>query len=226
MPSLDDFLFQPSQASASLFEPRHTNTFEGGVKYSGPVIGFTGTLYYTKLYNITSQGVENVNGHPTFVTRKLDGTNGWGMEFEVVTRPAHDLELRSALTFTNTQATLGPAQTGSRYRGLIPAIIDFEAGYTVARNTRLSFDTHYVGERITTPIGVTPEQKLPSYTYANLGGTYKFEGSGFQIGVGLLNVTNSEGLEEGDPRNISPANIFNIRPILPRRVQAEARYDW
>ena len=229
MPALDEFMFEPSQASVDLFEPRHTNIVEGGVKYSGPWVGFTATAYYGRLYNITSRGVENdVNGNPVFVTRSQPGTNGWGFEFEVLTRPARDLELRSAATFTNTQAA-ATAQAGSRYRGLTPAVIDFEASYTVAKNARLSFDTHFVGSRITTPIGV-PEVSLDNYAYVNLGGTYKFAETGFTVGVGLLNLTNSQGFEEGDPRNDPnrglAANIFNARPLLPRRVQAEARYDW
>jgi len=100
----------------------------------------------------------------------------------------------------------------------------------VAKNARLSLDTHFVGSRITTPIGVVPEVTLDNYAYINLGGTYHFADTGFTLGVGLLNLTNSEGFEEGDPRNDpnrGPAqNIFNARPLLPRRVQAEARYDW
>jgi iron complex outermembrane receptor protein len=230
MPALDEFMFEPSQASVDLFQPRHTNMFEGGVKYSGPMVGFTATVYYAKLYNITSRGVENdPNGNPVFVTRSQPGTNGWGMEFEVLTRPASGLELRSALTFTDTQAS-ATAQAGSRYRGLTPAVIDFEAGYEVAKNARVSFDAHFVGSRITTPIGVVPEVTLDNYAYVNLGGTYKFEDSGFTVGIGLLNITNSEGFEEGDPRNDpnrgTAANIFNARPLLPRRVQADVRYDW
>ena len=228
MPALDEFMFEQS-GTVELFEPRNTNTYEGGVKYSGPVVGFTATVYYVKLYNITSRGIENdPQGNPVFVTRSQPGTNGWGLEFEVVTRPARDLELRSALTFTDTQAA-ATAQAGSRYRGLTPAVIDFETAYTIAENARLSFDAHYVGERVTTPIGV-PEVAMDSYAYINLGGTYRFEDSGFTAGLGLLNITNSQGFEEGDPRNDpnrgSAANIFNARPILPRRVQADVRYDW
>lgn len=229
MPALDEFMFEPSQASVDLFEPRTTNMFEGGVKYSGPMIGFTVTAFYGKLYNITSRGVENdPNGNPVFVTRQQPGTNSWGFEFEVITRPVRDLELRSAATFTDTQAA-ATAQAGSRYRGLTPAVIDFETAYTVAENTRLSLDMHFVGSRITTPIGV-PEVTLDNYAYINLGGTYKFSDSGFTVGIGLLNLTNSEGFEEGDPRNDpnrgAAANIFNARPLLPRRVQVDGRYDW
>jgi len=231
MPALDEFLFAGSQQEIDTFEPRHTNTIEGGVKFSNPVVGFTGTVYYTKLYNLTSRGVENdANGNPVFVTRQQPSNSGWGLEFEVVTRPVRDLELRSALTFTDTQAGIGPAQASSRYRGLTPAVIDFEAGYVVYKDTRVALDMHYVGDRITTPIGVFPEVTLAAYTYANVTASHKFTGTGFTVDAGFLNITNSEGFEEGDPRNDPnrgpAANIFNARPLLPRRVQFDARYDW
>src|SRR5262249_2605363 len=155
--------------------------------------GFTATAYYAKLYNITSRGVENdVNGNPVFVTHSLPGTNGWGFEFEVLTKPARDVQLRSALTFTDTQAP-ATAQAGSSYRGLTPALIDFEAAYFVTPGARLSFDAHFVGKRIISDIGVVPERALDNYAYFNLGGSYKFKNTGWTAEAGLLNLTNSQG---------------------------------
>src|SRR5262249_36843197 len=175
MPALDEFMFEPSQASVDLFQPRTTKMFEGGVKYSSPLVAFTATAYYAKLYNITSRGVENdVNGNPVFVTRSQPGTNGWGFEFEVLTRPTRDMQLRSALTFTDTQAP-ATAQAGSRYRGLTPALIDLEGAYFITPLARVSFDTHFVGSRITTPIGVVPEVTLDNYAYIDLSGSYNFQ---------------------------------------------------
>ncbi len=230
MPALDEFMFEPSQASVDLFKPRTTNMFEGGVKYSGPYVGFTATAYYARLYNITSRGIENnAQGNPVFVTHSLPGTNGWGFEFEVLTKPARDVQVRSALTFTDTQAS-ATAQAGSRYRGLTPALIDLEFAYLFTPLARLSFDTHFVGNRVISDIGVVPERSLDSYTYFNLMGSYKFHDTGWMAEAGILNLSNSQGFEEGDPRNdpnLPPgATIFNARPLLPRRFQADVRYDW
>ena len=54
--------------------------------------------------------------------------------------------------------------------------------------------------------------------------------SGFTLGARVLNLTNSKGFEEGDPRNDpnrgAAQNLFNARPLLPRRYVMEARYDW
>ena len=222
MPALDEFMFEPSQESVNLFEPRKTNMFEGGVKYSSPYVGFTATGFYGKLYNITSRGVEfDVNGNPVFVTRHAADVTSWGFEGEVLTRPLHNFEFRASGTVVDNKLS---------YPGLTLAAFDFTVAYIVAGNARISFDTHYVGERVTSPIGAPQIVTLPSFAYIDLGGTYRFSTTGFTMGVGLLNLTNSQGFEEGDPRNDPnrglAQNIFNARPLLPFRVVVNGRYDW
>jgi hypothetical protein len=118
------------------------------------------------------------------------------------------------------------AQAQIRFDGFTPAILDFEAAYEVVQHAKLLFDWHYVGERTNTERTVF----LNDYVYVNLGASYQFADNGITLGFRVLNLTQSEGFEEGDPR-VDPtrgaaANLFNARPLLPRRVVAEARYDW
>ena len=72
--------------------------------------------------------------------------------------------------------------------------------------------------------------QLDSYSYVNLGASYEFRDEGITIGARVLNLNDSQGFEEGDPRNDpnrgGAANLFNARPILPRRFVVDARYDW
>lgn len=228
MPALDEFMFEQRQELVDLFEPRKTNMVEGGVKYSGRQIGFTATAFYGKLFNVTSRGVEfdPVTGSPVFVTRTSPDTNGWGMEFEVLTRPVKDFEVRSAMTFIDTKAPAG-AQAQTRTNGLTPAVLDFEFAYTVYEAARLSLDWHYVGNRFTNDQRTV---QLDAYSYVNLGASYEFREEGITIGAQVLNLNDSQGFEEGDPRNDpnrgGAANLFNARPILPRRFVVDARYDW
>jgi outer membrane receptor protein involved in Fe transport len=227
MPALDEFMFEQRQELVELFEPRKTNMIEGGVKYSGREFGLTGTLYYGELKNVISRGVEfDLAGNPVFVTRPSPDTSGWGLEFEFLTRPLTGFEIRTAATLVNIEAPAG-AQAQSRYDGLTPAIIDLELAYEVYQNARLSLDWHYVGERFTDPAETV---KLESYGYFNLGASYTWPLSGITIGARVLNLNNSHGFEEGDPRNDpnrgAAQNLFNARPLLPRRFLVEARYDW
>jgi iron complex outermembrane receptor protein len=227
MPALDEFIDITTQQSIDLFEPRKTNTVEGGVKYSGPLAGFTATVFYTKLANVISRGVEtDANGNAIFVSRPQPDTSGWGLEFEVLTRPTKVVELRSAATLVDINAPAG-ANTSSRFNGLTPALVDFEASYLFMPNARLSLDWHFVGTRFG---NVERTVVFNKYNYINLGGSYKWPQSGVSAALRVLNLTQSQGIEEGDPRNDpsrgGASNLFNDRPILPRRVMAEFGYDW
>jgi iron complex outermembrane receptor protein len=225
MPALDEFMFEPNQERVSLFEPRKTNTLEGGIKYSGPLVGFTATAFYAKLYNVISRGVEfDANNNPIFVVRPQPDTSGWGLEFEVLTRPQRNIELRSAATLVDIQ-NFGGAGAGLRYNGLTPAVVDFEASYLFYQGARIFLDTHYVGTRYS---NAERTVKLDNYTYLNLGADYKWPDSGLSVGIKALNVTNSQGFEEGNPRQDpslgAAGNLFLARPLLPVRVLVEVGY--
>ncbi|MCI0414005.1 TonB-dependent receptor [bacterium] len=224
-PALDDFLFEQRQELVELIEPTKSRVFETGVKYSGPAIAFTGTFFYGKVLNVVGRGVEfdPNTGDPIFVTRPQPDASAWGFEIETVTRPAPGLELRGTATLIDVEAPAG-AQAQIRFDGFTPAVLDFEATYELAENARLLFDWHYVGERT----NVERTVFLNDYAYINLGASYKLGDSGITVGARVLNLTQSQGFEEGDPR-VDPtrgaaAQFFNARPLLPRRYTVEARY--
>jgi outer membrane receptor protein involved in Fe transport len=224
-PALDDFLFVQAQGEADIIEPSTSQVFETGIKYSGPQIAFTGTFFYAEVGNIVGRGVETdpVTGNAVFVTRPQPDSSAWGFELETVTRPVGGLELRGSATLIDVEAPAG-AQAQIRFDGFTPAVLDFEAAYTIAEDARLLFDWHYVGERTNTERTVF----LDDYAFVNLGGQYEFPESGITITGRIINLTQSEGFEEGDPR-VDPTRpatttLFNARPILPRRYVVEARY--
>lgn len=228
MPALDEFLETEFPEQVELFETRKTNTVEGGIKYASPVVAFTATAFYGKLFNVTSRGVEidPITGRFVFVTRSRPDTSGWGMEFEVSVRPTSPLRLNAASTIVDIEAT-GAAQAGQLYDGLTPAVTDFEATYALNGSASLLFDWHYVAERFASTARIG---RLASYAYMNLGASYGFRDQGITLAVRLLNVTDSFGLEEGDPRvdpTLGPtADLFTARPLLPRRVTFEMRYEY
>jgi outer membrane receptor protein involved in Fe transport len=226
-PALDDFLFETLQASVEAIEPTVSHVFETGVKYASPQLAFTTTFFYGEVSNVVSRGVETdpVTGNAVFVVRPQPDASAWGFEIETVTRPAHGLELRGVATLIDVEAPAG-AQAQIRFDGFTPATMDFEASYELVTDARLLFDWHYVGERT----NVERTVFLNNYAYINLGGSYEFGDSGITITGRILNLTQSQGFEEGDPR-IDPtrgaaARFFNARPILPRRFVAEARYKF
>jgi hypothetical protein len=131
--------------------------------------------------------------------------------------------MRASTTLIEVEAPAG-AQAQIRFDGFTPATIDFETIYSVMEDARLLFDVHYVGERTNTERTVF----LNDYAYVNIGGAYDFGDSGVTLTGRIINLNNSQGFEEGDPR-VDPTRpaatqFFNARPLLPRRYTIEARY--
>jgi hypothetical protein len=198
--------------------------FETGVKYSGPEVGFTGTFFYGKVFDQFGGGgveIDPITGLPVFVRRPADDTSSWGFEFEVFTKPLTNVELRSSTTLLDTNEAAG------RYDGFTPATVDLEVGYLISGDARLFIDWHYVGERFS-DLALTV--RLPDFSYINLGASYQVPDTGFKFGFKVLNITQSNGLEEGNPRidetRGGAANLYLARPILPRRFTGELRYEF
>ena len=51
-----------------------------------------------------------------------------------------------------------------------------------------------------------------------------------RLGLGVVNLTNSQGLAEGSPRvgatQVTGGQFFVGRPILPRRISVTATYSF
>jgi outer membrane receptor protein involved in Fe transport len=223
MPALDEFLFEQNEEFAKLFKPYNTNMFEVGVKYSAPLLAFSGAFYYGRVYNQILRDVRFDDGVPTFITIPLPESTSWGMEFEILTQPMDQLELRSTATFVEVDAPPEVNLTGQFYDGFTPAVFDFEASYFVHRNTQLMFDWHYVGSRFSDS---ALTRRLNAYGSINIGTSHQFTGTRFTITARVLNLTQSKGLEEEFFFENQSSEFFVARPILPRRFTVEVRYDF
>ena len=226
LPALDEFIFDPHEEFISTFKPFNTNMFETGVKYSGSVVGVAGAFFYGRVYNQIDRDLQMdpVTGRTIFFSFPIPENTGWGFEFEVLTKPTNKIELRTGATLVAIDAP-EVNQAGQFYDGFTPAVLDFEASYFVHQNTRIMFDWHYVGERFSDS---RLTFRLPDYSYINLGASHRFPKTGLTFGARILNLTQSKGLEEGTPPSdpIAAENLFLARPILPRRITVEARYEF
>jgi iron complex outermembrane receptor protein len=222
MPALDEFIFEPNEEFINLFEPYHTNMFEAGVKYSSPTLAFSGAFYYGRVYNQILRDFDPTK-NPSFFSVPLPDSTSWGFEFEILTRPMNKIELRSTTTLVSVETPEDNLTAGQFYDGFTPAVFDFETLYSINRNIKAIFDWHYVGTRFA---DINFTRRIPDFSYINIGASYQFENPGFTLTGRILNLTQSNGLEElffpPDPSR----NFFVARPILPRRVTAEVRYDF
>jgi len=237
MPALDEYLF-PAEAQAALFKARHTTILEAGAKYSTPKIGVSATGFWGELRDIFGQGLEAdpVTRESRWVTRESPKSRSYGGEVEVSARPVAGLSLLGAGTFLKPQTVPG---TGAALTagGIPSALLNLSATYTVSGLTLLA-DWHYVGARDLIFADYDAVQRrytrydkvgeLKTYTYLNLGAFYKLPRTPITFSADLLNLYQSKGFEEGNPRLPAAGgrNLFLARPILPRRLLVSVHYDF
>ena len=110
-----------------------------------------------------------------------------------------------------------------------PIVGNLAITYGVRSGVNLDADWHFVDRRCAG--NGNCQNQLPTYTYLNLGAQYLIPESGVTIRADLLNVYQSKGLEEGNPRlsllpNGRTSSLFLARPILPRALQVSLGYKF
>jgi outer membrane receptor protein involved in Fe transport len=223
MPALDEFLTAEAQDKVELFEPRHSYTVEGGVKYFTNRFGLTVNGFYGLLKNIIGQGavVDPVTGRTTWVVLTSPENRSYGAEIEASALVASGLRLLATATILKAEQSSG-ADIGSWLNGVPPVIGNLSATYTRSGVTLLA-DLHHVGDRYSE---VSTGTKLKAYTYANFGAAYQLPASPTTISIDLLNAFQSKGLEEGNPRLTGVGPVFLARPLLPRRFTLSVRHSF
>ena len=238
MPALDEFL-TAQLAQVSLFDPRETQSLEGGVKWATPAYGLTLNGFYTKLKHIVSSGavLDPVTGNTIFVNQVSPENRSYGAEIEAAATPMQPLLLMTS--WTVLRSTLGNgagADIGSLILGVPKYVGNATVGWT-AGPLGVNADWHSVAKRFQSkgdPANVNPQLRaktfLPAYNYFNFGGTVGMN-NGMTFYLDILNAFQSQGLEEGNPRlSLLPggrtSNLFLARPILPRRIQTSLRFNF
>jgi outer membrane receptor protein involved in Fe transport len=237
MPELDFLLNATAQAQVDLAEAKEVQSVEGGVKAQFGRAAVTLGGFYTKVKNITGQGLEVVGGVTTWVIRSSPDNRAYGAEVEAVVTPVEGLQLQGNATVLQGELGGGVDTLASRAGvrlALVPKTLgNVVAVYTAPGEYGLQFkaDWHWVASRFSEDAVTRPLDNpavLPGYNYFNFGAGFALPGSGARFNIDLLNAFQSKGLEEGNPRLASAggAPIFLARPILPRRLQASITYDF
>jgi outer membrane receptor protein involved in Fe transport len=246
MPPLDDFLNETALDRINLFGPSHVLSFEAGAKYTSSAFGLTVNGFVTNLRDVVSQGaVTDPGGNGTrWLVQPGAETRSYGAEVEVTARPSAGLDLLANATVINASYSLCPdpvdeeipppcptgARVGTYLNGVPPVIGNFTATYTLPGNAKLLADLHYVHRRYSAFTLTGERNELPTYHYLNLGASYPIPVRGLSVSASLLNVYQSKGLEEGNPRlslvGGRTSDLFLARPLLPRRLTGSVRYSF
>ncbi len=236
MPSLDNLL-QDQPAQVAIFKDETTLQYEGGFKYYGDPVSFNADVFWADLKNINSQGAVNTpNGGVEWVTNYSPEQRAYGIEADVTYTPATGLFLRGNWTLLRSVFGSGAGpDIGSLLNGIPTSIGDLMGTYTLD-NWTLALDWHYVGNRVGgtlvsnftsggVPV-IVAGTALPAYNYMNVSLAYYIPSEAVTFTLGVTNLYQSLGLEEGNPRASSVGNYFLARPILPRRLTLTAKYSF
>ncbi len=239
MPALDEFLNASAQQQVSLFRSKRNWTGEVGVKHAARNFGLTLDGFYTVLKDIVSQGLvlDPSSGQSVWTIQETPEVRSYGLELEGSGHlPNTGFSAVTNWTWVRGEYASCPppkgcgtgADVGTLLAGIPPIVGNLAVTYGGKAGVSLDADWHFVDRRCTSAIGCA--NKLPTYTYLNLGAQYLIPASSITIRADLLNAYQSIGLEEGNPRlslvGGFTSSLFLARPILPRALMVSLGYKF
>jgi len=238
MPNLSSFITSPTATPIT----QTMDLGEIGYKYRGLNFDVYSTLFYTKYNNVAyTNYVFSLNNSTSTAQTGYANTKTMGLELEgkaylsdwadlgftaTLQDPKYD-----NLTYTDKVNNLPLVRNfkgnqlirvpKTSYR-LVPGLNLLEG------KLRLQLAYEYEGARF---VDAANTVKLPGYSVFNLSGRYQVDKQ-TSVFAYVDNVTNSQGLTEGNPRAgelqsaDALANTFIARPLLGRTVRVALKYDF
>ena len=202
-------------------------------------VGVTLDGFYTVLKNIVSQGLvtDPTSGQPIWIIQQNPEVRSYGLELEAEGRlPNTGFGAVTNWTWLRAEFASCPppnfcgsgADVGTLIAGVPPIVGNLALTYGGRSGVNLDADWHFVDRRCAGNGNCS--NQLPTYTYLNLGAQYLIPESGVTIRADVLNVYQSKGLEEGNPRlsllpNGRTSSLFLARPI-PRALMVSLGYKF
>ena len=238
MPNLSSFITSPTATPIT----QTMDLAEVGYKFRGNNFDLYSTLFYTKYNNVAyTNYVFSLNNSTSTAQTGYANTKTTGLELEgkayftdwsdlgftaTVQDPQYDNliytdrvnNLPVVRNFKGNQLIRVPKVS---YR-LVPGLNLLEG------KLRLQLAYEFQGARF---VDAANSVRLPSYTLLNLSGRYQIDKQ-TSVFAYIDNVTNSQGLTEGNPRAgeiqsaDALANTFVARPLLGRTVRLALKYDF
>jgi outer membrane receptor protein involved in Fe transport len=217
-----------AQGNPASYEGEIIDQLEAGVKHAAD--NFTGTVaaFFSKLKNRRSVTFQNTGGGGIAEVVTLLSTKTSGLEASASYRILPALTASANVTLSDHEITEG-AFAGK----------ELERKPKTFANAELSYDdgafdgSLSVNHQSRAFSNNANSAVLPAYNLWRLTAGYKLRMGGdsaLRLGLGVFNLTNSQGLAEGSPRvgatQVTGGQFFVGRPILPRRVSFTATYSY
>lgn len=213
---------------------------EGGVKLSTDNLSLFGTVFFSRLDNIPFIDKVIRNGQIVKENRFAKSTT-IGSELEAIYTAHKNLRFHLISTLQNprlrdfTPMIVDPETgqqeavqlDGKRVRRIPQIILDFKPVYQINR-LKLYGTWQFIGERYVDDANTA---RLPAYSVFNAGFSFDLPAKGITLTGNIINLTNTIGLTEGNPRvEQTFANrsnkVFMARPILGRSIILSAAYKF
>ena len=210
------------------YEGEIIDQVEAGVKVAAGNFSGTAAAFYSKLKNRRSVTFQNTGGGGIAEVVTLLSTETKGLEASMSYRILPTLTASANVTLSDHEITEG-AFVGK----------ELERKPKTFANAALAYDDG----RLDASVSVNHQSRaysnnansavLPAYNLWRLTAGYKMRlggDSSLRLGLGVFNLTNSQGLAEGSPRvgatQVTGGQFFVGRPILPRRISVTATYSF
>ncbi len=207
--------------------------FELGGKYNSPIVAVFATGFYSLLNDFPfSDEVLGPGGTIINQTRFADAT-AIGLELELIgSYEGFGLDFTGTfqdLTYQDYQFTQGGDDfdfDGNQVRRIPKVYFTITPSYQVEA-LRLDFTVQHVGDRFTDDAN-TESAELPAFTQFNAGASYNL--GAYTFAVHAVNITNTIGLTEGNPRTesvLAGEKSFRMaRPIMGRTIVGSVIYNF
>ncbi len=204
---------------------------EAGIKFGNDKLSGSVAAYYVALQDRISIQNSFVNGRLEQVRRNEQNTSTIGLEATLDYKLVDGLSVRGSFTLQNHEITKNiredlinnTTETVNEGNELArqPNLLGFLGLYYDNNDFDAFATVNYTGKKFTSDDNTI---ELDPISIMRIGAGYSFglgEGNeSFRLGFSVFNLTDSQGITEGNPRAIveGEGEFFFGRPILPRRI--------
>lgn len=233
MPDFEQWTF-----SADRGKSQYVQQSEGGLKLSLANFALFGTAFFSRLDNIPFDDEIYVNNKIIKQTRFANSST-IGMEIEAIWSVTHNFRINLIgtlqsprfrdFTFRTVDAATAQENTlnlsGNQVRRIPGLFVDIRPSYQLGK-MKVYSNWQHIGARFVDDANTVT---LPAYSIVNAGMAYRLFDDNITLSANVVNISNTVGLTEGNPRVeqvVANRNeeMFMARPVLGRTFMLAATY--
>lgn len=198
---------------------REVTQYELGYKFQNENWDLYLTYFDSELNGNTFQAFP---GAPLSITR--DGANGLEVDASYLNGP-FNVVMNATIQSTEQLLSSTPSNVGNSAARIPDYQVRITPSYTFSLSTDLEAVVYGSLMAVDDRFGdQANDQILPSYEKLDLGVIF-YQGDNWTYQLSVDNVTDDDGLTEGDPR-VTSGVASNARPILGRSIKASVQYNF